>query len=59
MEKIILTILVALGGYINDLIKTGLDKLEVAVQVNEIAKKVFETVVSAVKDWEPKNPPVE
>ncbi len=59
MEKIILTILVALGGYVNDLIKSGLDKLEVAVQANEVATKAFEIVVSAVKDWQPKNPPVE
>lgn len=56
MESVILTILVALSGYLTGLIKTGLDKLAVAAEGNAIAKKVMEILVTAVKEYQPKNP---
>ena len=56
MESVILTILVALSGYLAGLIKTGLDKLAVAAEQNAIAKKIMEIIVTAVKEYVPKNP---
>lgn len=56
MEKTILLIVTALGSFLSGVIQSGLDKLEVAVQANELTKKLFTVVIDAVKDWEPKNP---
>jgi len=57
MENTILLIVTALSSFLSSVIQSGLDKLEVAVQTNELAKKLFGVVVSAIKSWVPKKSP--
>ena len=57
MESTILLIVTALSSFLSSVIQSGLDKLEVAVQTNELAKKLFGVVVSAIKSWVPKKSP--